>query len=564
MNSLTYVLDKITKNSYKVNKEAPSFLNLYLNHTLKSGFQYEGFIQVGNSLVLFISSQSATACCSCCGYESSNIHGYYQRIIKDVPIGDHQVILSITVRKFFCKNKDCPRHIFSEDISLLAVPYGRMSVRAERQLLNLSRDMPANDAAKNLRGEGIPVSASTCLRHLKRSDREALCCGCEFVGIDDFASKKGHIYCSVVVNLLTHKVVAVIPCRSGKELDEWLKANPQIKFITRDRGQCFIQSINEHLPYAHQICDRFHLVKNLTDTMTEVIKKLLSPKEKPFPVPRPTEEEARASIEESILSMGDKRQRETARIRWDGLELKAKGYTTREIADRLGVPISRVYRVLNKHEYDKSLNEKQRKAKSMADKLAVLLSQGCTSIELMAKRMGGEVDTGLIGRITFNIREKYRLKRKETREHNKRIREKSRRDIGPKKISMSEIRDYILGKPSEIEELDMLKKADEHLSDILDICVSFRKMIAKEWAYRDLDGWIQRAKESKCKALENFAYGIECDKKAVFNAITLPFSNGLLEGTVNKIKSVKRDMYNKASIDLLRVKLIGKTSYKDT
>lgn len=267
----------------------------------------------------------------------------------------------------------------------MAVPYSRMSIRAERQLLNLSRNMSANDAAKNLRDEGIRVSASTCLRHLKRSGREPLCCGCEFVGIDDFASKKGHIYRSVV---LTHEVVAVIPCRSGKEFDEWLKANPQIKFITRDRGRCFIQSINEHLPYARQICDRFHLVKNLTDTMTEVIKKLLSQKEKPLPVPRPTQKEARASIEESILSMGDKRHRETARIRWEGLELKAKGYTTKEIAEKLGVPINRVYRVLNKHEYDKRLNGKQRKAKSMADELALLLSQGCTSIELMAKKNG--------------------------------------------------------------------------------------------------------------------------------------------------------------------------------
>lgn len=90
--------------------------------------------------------------------------------------------------------------------------------------------------------------------------------------------------------------------------------------------------------------------------------------------------------------------------------------------------------------------------------------------------MGGNVDTGLIGRITLNIREEYRLKRKETREHNKKISEKNLRDIGPKKISMSEIRDYILGKPSDIEELDRLKKADEHLSNILNVCVSFRKM----------------------------------------------------------------------------------------
>ena len=40
-------------------------------------------------------------------------------------------------------------------------------------------------------------------------------------------------------------------------------------------------------------------------------------------------------------------------------------------------------------------------------------------------------------------------------------------------------------------------------------------------------------------ALTNFAYGIEKDWEAVQAAIDIPFSNGLLEGTVNKIKAVK-------------------------
>lgn len=61
MNSLTYVLGKSTKNSCKVDKDEPSFLNLYLNYALRSGFQYEEVMQIGNSLVLFISLQSETA-----------------------------------------------------------------------------------------------------------------------------------------------------------------------------------------------------------------------------------------------------------------------------------------------------------------------------------------------------------------------------------------------------------------------------------------------------------------------------------------------------------------------
>ena len=46
------------------------------------------------------------------------------------------------------------------------------------------------------------------------------------------------------------------------------------------------------------------------------------------------------------------------------------------------------------------------------------------------------------------------------------------------------------------------------------------------------------------------------DWEAVQAAIDIPFSNGLLEGTVNKIKAVKRQMYNRAGSKLLRAKIL--------
>ena len=51
---------------------------------------------------------------------------------------------------------------------------------------------------------------------------------------------------------------------------------------------------------------------------------------------------------------------------------------------------------------------------------------------------------------------------------------------------------------------------------------------------KDIRKWIEKAKATRNMALTNFAYGIEKDWEAVQAAIDLPFSNGLLEGTVNK------------------------------
>ena len=53
-----------------------------------------------------------------------------------------------------------------------------------------------------------------------------------------------------------------------------------------------------------------------------------------------------------------------------------------------------------------------------------------------------------------------------------------------------------------------------------------------------------------------FANGLSMDLKAVKNGINLPWSNGAVEGHVNRIKSIKRQMYGRAGFDLLRKKII--------
>ena len=57
---------------------------------------------------------------------------------------------------------------------------------------------------------------------------------------------------------------------------------------------------------------------------------------------------------------------------------------------------------------------------------------------------------------------------------------------------------------------------------------------------RILESGLKKRRQHRNMALTNFAYGIEKDWEAVQAAIDIPFSNGLLEGTVNKIKAVKK------------------------
>jgi transposase len=69
-----------------------------------------------------------------------------------------------------------------------------------------------------------------------------------------------------------------------------------------------------------------------------------------------------------------------------------------------------------------------------------------------------------------------------------------------------------------------------------------------------LDAWIEDAAGG---LLGSFAAGLAHDRDAVRAAIVEPWSNGQTEGQITKLKLVKRQMYGRAKLDLLRAGLLG-------
>jgi hypothetical protein len=72
-----------------------------------------------------------------------------------------------------------------------------------------------------------------------------------------------------------------------------------------------------------------------------------------------------------------------------------------------------------------------------------------------------------------------------------------------------------------------------------------------------LDSWLTRTEESGLAPLVSFANGIRRDYAAVKAGLTLEWSNGPTEGHVNRLKQVKRQMYGRANLDLLKLRLIA-------
>jgi transposase len=71
-----------------------------------------------------------------------------------------------------------------------------------------------------------------------------------------------------------------------------------------------------------------------------------------------------------------------------------------------------------------------------------------------------------------------------------------------------------------------------------------------------LSTWLQDCQSSGITELVNFAQGLEQERSALYAALTLSYSNGPVEGKINKLKSIKRCMFGRASLPLLRQKVL--------
>jgi len=108
----------------------------------------------------------------------------------------------------------------------------------------------------------------------------------------------------------------------------------------------------------------------------------------------------------------------------------------------------------------------------------------------------------------------------------------------------------------EQAQLAAIRARCPHLDALAGHLTSFAQMMTRRTGDTDLDGWLTAAEASDLPELRSFARGIRIDQQAVTNGLTLPWSSGAVEGTVNKIKTLKRQMYGRASFDLLRKRVI--------
>lgn len=130
------------------------------------------------------------------------------------------------------------------------------------------------------------------------------------------------------------------------------------------------------------------------------------------------------------------------------------------------------------------------------------------------------------------------------------------RPPSPRRLSFDWVRRPERRSVDARDRLDRLRSASPELTAALDLADEFKSLIRKQ-SRGTLQDWLTRAEASPCAEVRHFAEGIRRDESAVNAAITMTWSNGPVEGHVNRLKMIKRQMFGRAGFELLKARVLN-------
>jgi transposase len=113
---------------------------------------------------------------------------------------------------------------------------------------------------------GMRVSHTTIVRRLRQHAWTGLKrAAIRVAGLDEWAWRRGTKFGTIVVDLERRRVVDLLADRRADRMANWFKQHPEIQIINRDR--LYADAARQGAPQARQVADRFHLLKNLRETI---------------------------------------------------------------------------------------------------------------------------------------------------------------------------------------------------------------------------------------------------------------------------------------------------------
>ena len=436
-----------------------------------------------------------------------------------------------------------------------------------RHLNEIGYALGGNPGASLARFLGMQVSASTLLRIVLAMPEPEYTTP-RIMGIDDWAFRKGHNYGTILVDLEKRKPIDLLPDREVETVKCWLQHHPGIEVISRDRASNYAEAARNGAPDAVQVADRWHLLKNLGDALKRMLntyhKELQlaatdiaqAERDEKIKQIEKSRETTPGENEQQPSSPGEPSMAKYELIFQEVKKLQSEGASKKSVIRQLGLHGETVRKYWKYDEYPKGTITPA--IGSKAYQFEVYLRKRWDEGERNRKELWREIkEQGFTG----SFQSVYRLTDKFPQG-------KDRKTSSPplairiwsaKKVSI------LLGakeKDWTSEEQEFLEKLFRHFpaaKNAHDLALQF-KAIANERKSDQLDPWLEAVRASGINTLKNFAKGLKQDYEAVKAAMTVCWSNGQVEGQVNRLKNIKRQMYGRASFSLQRKRVLMDSS----
>jgi transposase len=533
------------------------------------GFEINDISQHNEQIVIQANSTITTACCPDCQQESQTVHSYYTRSPRELPCLGQPVQLQLRVHRFRCRNTGCSRATFVERLAGFVPFRAQRTARLSEVLRQLGFALGGEAGARLLIQLHLNSSADTLLRLIRQAPVPEVG-PVRRLGVDDWAFRKGRVYGTLLVDLDRHQPVDLLPDRDAQSLATWLQAHPEVELITRDRAGAYAEGARLGAPQAIQVADRWHLLKNLGEALvlsyspyqallqpikltaaaTEVIQTPAERKPKP----------KRTSIRPPSPAQQARQQRRAYWVqKFEQVhQLRAQGLSTQAIARQTDLYPRTVRKYLRLTELPPKTSPKP--GPRLIAPYRAYLHQRLAAEPVSSRQLWREIRAqGFKGGHT-TVYEAVAHLRQELGLTLTQPLAATRVPVKTTALTARTLAYLVLQRPDKLTDpqTKLIHQAcQQHpdLQQITQLAQAFAHILRTRQADQ-LDPWLDKVIVTQIPSLISFATGLRRDYDAVKAGLSLTWNNGQLEGQVNRLKCIKRQMYGRAKFDLLRLRVL--------
>ena len=506
----------------------------------------------------------ASACrhsspCPQCQMPSARVHSYYTRTLADLSCVGRRLIVRVHARKFRCTNACCPQRVFTERFLGYTRPWARKTLRAGDQVCALGLALGGRGTQRLASLLGLQVSDQTVLRFvMARADpADPAPLAVAVLGVDDFAFRRASRYGTLLMDLEQRRVIDLLPDRAQDSFACWLQQHPEVRFISRDRGGDYAAAATTGAPQAEQIADRFHLLVNAGEVMERYLTRQHVNLREAARLLGPPDAPRRTSKRTPLDEQRWQERRAARKARYEQVvALHQEGLSVHQIAAEVGLARATIHRYIRAVCFPERMPPlRPRQIDPYIPYLQERWNAGEHHPRMLWREIHAQGYPANIGQVRRLVKAWRTAAPAPGVAGQPRPAKDEAISYSPRQARWLLTKADTALSTRDARYLELLKRLCPQVAEAQRLLLSFHALVA-ERAPTHLDAWLAQCEQSDIAEFIRFAHGVRRDYAAVRAALCYPWSQGPVEGQVNRLKLLKRQMYGRAGFPLLRRRML--------